>query len=175
MGECEEWSHQRGLSHCMEVTPRKTYWPPQWTASDSPVLPLREKDLHSFSQSHQSRCMSSSRFWFHWTLHWLNWHVLKLSLFSSRGLKWTFFSLFCGEIFPHHTVPIPQSWVSWTKEPSVSLTLPLELKNEKLSFHRMCPVQSFSEDHLPLCSLWWLPLKFCKMRFVVGAARCTDS
>ncbi|TNN84503.1 hypothetical protein EYF80_005203 [Liparis tanakae] len=26
-GECEEGSHQRGLSHCVEVTPPKTYWP----------------------------------------------------------------------------------------------------------------------------------------------------
>lgn len=43
MGECEEGSYQRGLSHCVEVTPQKTYWPPQWTASVSPSPPLEGK------------------------------------------------------------------------------------------------------------------------------------
>lgn len=39
---------------------------------------------------------------------------------------------FCGEIFPHHTtVPFPFHESAETKEASVSLTLPLELKNEK--------------------------------------------
>lgn len=115
MGECEEGSDQRGLSHCVEVTPQKTYWPPQWTASVSPSPPLKGERVSMASHSHTrvSACLAAD----------LYSTVLSLTLLDSpltglACLKTLFVQLlqpevdslfcFCGEIFPHHTtVPFP--------------------------------------------------------------------
>lgn len=137
--------HTRGVCHIVwRWHLRRPTGPYSGQPVTPPVLPLREKGLHGFSQSHQSLCMSSSRF-----LTPLDSPLTELACLKALFVQFMqpevdFLFCFCGEIFPHHTVPIPQPWVSWTKEPSVSLTLPLELKNEKLSFHWICPVQSFS-------------------------------
>lgn len=42
-GMCEDGSYQRGLSHCVEVTPLRTYWPLQWTTNVflSPTLKVK--------------------------------------------------------------------------------------------------------------------------------------
>lgn len=60
-GVCEEGSYQRGLSHCVEVTPQKTYWPPQWTASVSPSPPLKGERVSMASHSHTrvSACLAA--------------------------------------------------------------------------------------------------------------------
>lgn len=135
--------HTGGLCHIVwRWHLRRPTGPHSGQPVSPPVLALREKDLHVFSQSHQS----------------LDSTVLSLTLLDSpltglACLKAPFVRLlqpevdslfcFCGEIFPQNTtVPIPQPWVSRTKEASVSLTP--ELKNEKLSSHWIFPVQSFS-------------------------------
>lgn len=150
VGECEEGSYQRGLSHCVEVTPQKTCWPPQWTVSPQSSPWGGRVSMASNSHTRVSACLAAD----------LYATVLSLTpvdspLTALACLKTLFVQLlqsevdslfcFCGEIFPHHTtVPIPQPWVSRTKEASVSLTLPLELKDEKPSFHSTFPAQSFS-------------------------------
>lgn len=89
---------------------------------------------------------------------------------------------FCGEIFPHHTtVPFPNHESAETKEASVSLSLPVELKNEKLLFHSVFPVQSFSphiqKNVFPLFTVM-IYIKILQDVFhclhSVGAVHCTD-
>lgn len=49
---CEDCSHQRGLSHCVEVTPQKTCRPLQWTPRpprpQPPHTPRREESPRGF-------------------------------------------------------------------------------------------------------------------------------
>ena len=73
-GGCEEGSYQRGLSHCVEVTPPKTCWPPQWTASVSPSPPLKGRRVSMASHSHTrvSACLAAD---------------LSTPLFDSTGLS----------------------------------------------------------------------------------------
>lgn len=55
--------HTRGVCHIVwRWHLRRPTGPYSGQPVTPPVLPLREKGLHGFSQSHQSLCMSSSRF-----------------------------------------------------------------------------------------------------------------
>lgn len=96
--------HTRGgLSYCMEVTPTG---PHSGQSVTPPVLPLRDKVLYAFSQSHQSLCMSiansdSTGLSTDWT------GMFKSSLCSGHeAWSWLSFLFFTGKSF-HTTQRFP--------------------------------------------------------------------
>lgn len=92
----------------------------------SPPLKGRRVSMASHSHTRVFACLAADLYsvlysvWLYWTLHWLDWHVLKSLFVQLLQPEVDSFFCFCGEIFPQHTtVPIPQPWVSRTKEASV--------------------------------------------------------